>query len=84
MKRALCLVMAGMLCSHCQGQNNSIAGESIGKVKSKKCFASIQSTRVLDTDEFEYDSTGRPIEEMQYTENKEILIQRRKMDLRMS
>jgi antitoxin component YwqK of YwqJK toxin-antitoxin module len=74
MKRALLLVLAFALCSNSQGQSNSIAHDSIGKVKSKKRFSSPQSTRVLDTDEFEYNSTGRLIREMRYMGDKELLI----------
>ena len=74
MKRALLLVMVFGLCSNSLGQSNSMAQDSIGKVKSKKRFASVQSSRVLDTDEFEYDSTGRLLREMQYMGDKELLV----------
>ena len=75
MKRAFLLVMIFALCSNSQGQGNPISQNSIGKVKSKKRLASVQSTRVLDTDEFEYDSTGRLMKQMQYMGDKEMVIQ---------
>lgn len=74
MKRTLLLVMIFALWSYCQGHSNSLGQDSASKVKSKRRFASVQSTRVLDTDEFEYDSTGRLIREMQYMGDKEMLI----------
>lgn len=74
MKPTLLLVMIFALFSYYQGHSIPLGQDSARKVKSKKRFASVQSTRILDTDEFEYDSTGRLNKEMQYMGDRESLV----------